>query len=59
MNLQRDAKGNLKAVSSKAWHSPAPLAVVRLVRSGAWRKSDAVRPVRLAVNHLLERRAEM
>ena len=27
LNLQRDPKGHLKATSSKAWHSPSPLAV--------------------------------
>src|SRR4051812_17263596 len=27
LNIQRDPKGNLKAASSKAWHSPSPLAV--------------------------------
>jgi hypothetical protein len=27
LNLQRDPTGNLKATSSKAWHSPSPLAV--------------------------------
>jgi hypothetical protein len=27
LNLQRDAKGHIKATSSKAWHSPSPLAV--------------------------------
>ena len=26
LNLQRDASGNLKVASSKAWHSPSPLA---------------------------------
>ena len=27
LNVQRDDKGNLRVASSKAWHSPSPLAV--------------------------------
>lgn len=33
----------------------APLAALALVRSGTWRRTDALRPLRLAVNRLLEK----